>query len=316
MRVQFLLLAMTGWVSTAQAACPTAQDLKVDNNPAFLRSVRMDKSCDVKTIYKCAGGTLIVSGYDNSDSTKVVGVECINNQDPRAIRQQKMDAAGLLVPEQDIVRKAREKQMPEALLKKALENYQKLKKAGKTDQPCFAVQDLTVGGAPSNWVVCMKPGLDVRRSDGELVNAEEKCVNHPFQNNGCRRFYGNRPGYCLPVGGSYVTGGMKGDKNQAASAMSLKGQDDANANVNMKWTAKGESLPEGTAVYVYPSREDLQSYNQSKSSAYWDQGCSAAIKKVGWYGTDGSFGPTLDEVMKGTKAPALQKTIAPASGSR
>lgn len=317
MRVQFLILIVMGWVSAAPAACPTAQDLKVDNNPAFLRSVRMDKSCDVKTIYRCNGGTLLVSGYDNSDATKVVGVECVNNADPRAVRQQKMDAAGLLAPEQDIVRKAREKQMPEALLKKALENYQKLKKAGKTNQPCFAIQDLTAANKPVNWVVCMKPGLDVRRSDGEYVNADDKCTQHPFQNSGCKRYFGNRANYCLPVGGSYVTGGTKGDKNAAQAGFSaLNGQEDSNSKLHIKWNAKGETLPEGTAVYVYPSKEDLQSYNDSRGKTYWDVSCASAVKKAGWYGADGSFGPTLDEVMKGARPPALQKAPVPATGTR
>lgn len=304
-----LWIALHALAARAQN-CPAPQNLTVDSNPAVNRSLRMDKRCDVKKLFHCRGGTLVSTWSDNFDNTKVVGVECLNNDHPRAVRQRQMDASGLTAPLADIKRKAAEARMPAYLLEKALENYKKLKAEGKTDKECFAVQDLTARGAPMNWVVCMRPGLHVRLSDGSFENIDQ-CREHAFQNTDCRRFFGDRQGYCLPAGGSYVTAGG-GKDPKGPTSVGLAGQDAGeNAGLKVRFKVQHEDEREGMAVYVYPSRAEIETFVKNGKAPYWNESCQSVVRKAGWYGNGGSLGPSVSEVTRGQKGPSVQRPGSP-----
>lgn len=214
--------------------------------------------------------------------------------------------------------------VPSLVFDRAIANYESLGKSGQTARDCFVAADVTSQKAQS-WMICSKPTIKVTAMPFEVGSGDRAgCNHHLFENSGCPRFFGNRPGYCLPSGGRYVTQQVYGARPNQDSFTELKGLDaDQNDNAGrsvglqpmpkdgkVTWNSKSQSafaMPfqkddyalndlnskakGGLAVYVYPSREDVKKFRATGSAPYWNEQCATKIGKPGWLGSKDTDAP-------------------------
>lgn len=238
--------------------------------------------------------------------------------------------------------------VPSLVFDRALANWENTGKSGQTARDCFMAADLT-SEKPQSWMICAKPTMKVTAVPFAVGSGEHAgCSKHLFQNSGCLKFFGNRPGYCLPSGGRYVTQSVYSARPNQDAFVELKGLDaDQNDNAGrgvglqsmskdgkVNWNAKSQSgfaVPftqgdlslndlnakskGGLAIYVYPAREDIKLFRSAGSASYWSAQCGSKIGKPGWLGSKDTDAPSASQ-MKADNLRLQQQSQEEKAGSQ
>lgn len=375
------LWGLTAFAATSSLAdtCPQYR-MNPGQNPRAFRSLSVPTSCDVAKMFTCPNGVVITSSSTLGDR-KTVGAQCYREGDPelarlRATGRETLTPArtagetatnGALGPATpgngsderptrrpaadlgpDELRLLRQKSVaagvPAVIFERALANYQRLKREGRTSRDCFMAADMTTGNYQGRlWQICFRPNVAIQEMPTHFGSgAGPNCKSHVYRNSSseCATYFGNRPGYCLTAGGNYVTASVTRDRGSRRPFVELKGLDTGendnagSRNVGIHQTtfhsgksylgqtdhsqysngcvtipgsgdtvnpvdlsADGEAG--GMALYVYPSKKDVQDYRDRKRTngerPYWNAACASQVTRPGWIGADPADAPSEAE---------------------
>ncbi|MGE3684207.1 MAG: hypothetical protein AB7G93_20995 [Bdellovibrionales bacterium] len=60
----------------------------------------------------------------------------------------------------------------------------------------------------------------------------------------------------------------------------------------------GDSEGGGVALYVYPSRSDVEKFYKTGQPEYWHASCRSEVSNPGWYGPNDYVGPGISRPVK------------------